>query len=69
MDFLFLEQLVVDCTKLIPGMKFSDQQKSHFLTFCEVLNIIDRHFGYTYIIPCSGEINAAAVIDIFEKQI
>ena len=69
MDFLFLKQLVVDCTKLIPGMKFSDKQKPNFVTFYKVLNIIDRHSDYTYIIPSTGEINAAGVIDIFEKHI
>ena len=47
----------------------SDKQKPHFVTFCKVLNIIVRHSRYTYIIPCSGEINAAGVIDIFEKHI
>ena len=69
MDFLFLKQLVVDCTKLIPDMKFSHKQRPNFLTFCKVLNIIDRHSGYTYIIPCTGEINEAGVIDIFEQHI
>ena len=69
MDFLSLKQLVVDCTKLIPGMRFSDKQKPHCVTFCKVVNIIVRHSGYTYIIPCTGEINAAGVIDIFEKHI
>ena len=69
MDFFFLKQLVVNCTKLIPGMKFSDKQKPHFVTFCKVLNIIDRHCNYTYIICCIGENNAARVIDIFEKHI
>ena len=68
MDFLFLERLVVDCTKLIPGMRFSDKQKPHCVTFCELRNINDRNSGYTYIIPCTGEINAAGVIDIFEKH-
>ena len=68
-NFLFLKQLVVDGTKLIPGMRFSDTQKPHCVTFCKVLNIIDRHSVYTYIIPSTGEINAAGVIDIFEKHI
>ena len=68
-DFLFLKQLVVDCTKLIPDMKFSEKQKPHVVTFCKVLHIIDRHSGDTYIIHCTGEINAAGVIDIFEKHI
>ena len=69
MDFLLLKQLVVHCTKLISDMRFSDQQKPHFVTFCKVVNIIDRHSSYTYIIPCTGEINAAGVIHIFEKHI
>ena len=69
MDFLFLIHLIVDFTKLIPGMRFSDKQKPHFVTFCKLLTIIDRHSGYTYIIPCTGEINAAGVIDICEKHI
>ena len=69
MDFLFLKQLIVDCTKLIPGMKFSDKQKRHFVTVGKVLHIIDRHSGYTHIIHCTGEIYAAGVIDIFEKHI
>ena len=58
----------MDCTKLILQMRFSVIQKPHFVTFCKVLNIIDRHSGHTYIIPCSGDINAAGVIDIFEKH-
>ena len=69
MDFLFLKQLVVDYTKLIPGMRFSHKQKPHFVIFCKVLNIIDRHSGYTYIIPGTVEIKAVGVIDIFEKHI
>ena len=68
-DALYLKQLVVDCTKLIPGVRFSDKQKPHFVTFCKVLNIIDRHSSYPYILPCTDEINAAGVIDIFEKHI
>ena len=50
-------------------MRFSDKQKPHFVIFCKILNIIDRHSGYIYIISCTGEINAAGVIDIFEKYI
>ena len=69
MDFLFLKQLVVDCTKLIPDMKFSEKQKPHVVTFCKVLHIIDRHSGDTYIIHCTGEINAAGVLIIFAKHI
>ena len=68
-DLLFLKQLVVDCTKLIPGMKFSDKQKPHFVTFCKVLNIIDRLSGYAYIITCTGDNNAAGIINIFEEHI
>ena len=69
MNSLFLKQLVVDCIKLIPGMRFSDTQTPHLVTFCNVLNLIDRHCGYTYMIPCTGEINTVVVIDIFEKHI
>ena len=69
MDFLFPKQLVVDCTKLIPSLRFADKQKPHSVTFCKVLNIIDRHAGHTYMIPCTGEINAAGVIDIVERHI
>ena len=68
-DFSFLKQLVVDCTKLISGIKFSDKPKPHFVTFCKVLNIVNRHSGYTYIIPCTAEIYTAGVLDIFEKHI
>ena len=50
-------------------MRCSNKQKPHFLAFCRVLNIIDRHAGSAYIIRCTGEINAAGVIDIFEKHI
>ena len=50
-------------------MTFSDKQKPHVVTFCKVLKIIDRHSGYTYIISCTGEINAAGVIDIFVKHV
>ena len=64
MDFSFLKQLVVHCTKLIPSMKFSDKQKPDFVTFCKVLNIIDRRSGYTYMIRCMAEINAAGVVVI-----
>ena len=69
MDFLFLKQLIVDCTKLIPRLRLSDKQKPHFITLCNVLNIVDRHSGYTYIIPCTAEIDADGVIDIFERLI
>ena len=69
MDFLCLKQLLVDCTKLIPGLSLSDKQKPHFITNCKVLNIVDRHSGYTYIIPCTTEIDADGVIDIFERLI
>ena len=69
MDSIFLKQFVVDCAKLMPVLKCSDQQKPHFVTLCKVLNIIDRNLGYTYIIHCNGEINAAGVIDGFEKHI
>ena len=50
-------------------MRFSDTQKPHFVTFCKVLNIMHRDSGYTYMIRCTGEINAAGVIDIFETHI
>ena len=69
MNVLFLKPLVVDCIQLNPGMKFSKKQEAHFVTFREVLNIIDRHSGYTYIISCTVEINAAGLIHIFEKNI
>ena len=69
MDFLFFTQLIVDCTKLIPGLRLSDKQKPHFITVCKVLNIVDRHSGYTYLIPCTAEIDADGVIDIFERLI
>ena len=59
----------MDCTKLISGLRFSDKAKPHYVTICKVLNIIDRHSGYTNIIPCTGEINAAGVSDIFERHI
>ena len=69
MDFLFLTQLIVACTKLIPGLRLPDTQKAHFITLCKVLNNVDRHSGYTYIIPCTVEIDADGVIDIFERLI
>ena len=50
-------------------MSWSDQYKPHFVTYCKVQNIIDRHSGYTNIIHCSSEIKAAGVIHIFEKHI
>ena len=50
-------------------MKFSDKQKHYFVTFCKVRNIIDRHSGYAHIIPRTADINAAAVMGIFEKHI
>ena len=69
MDFLLLKQLIVDCTKFIPVLRLSDKQKTHLITLCKVLNIVDRHSGYTYIIPCTAEIDADGVIDIFERLI
>ena len=69
MDFRFLKQFIVDCTKLISGLRLSDKPKPHFITLCKVLNIVDRHSGYAYIIPCTADIDADAVIDIFEKLI
>ena len=59
----------MDCTKLVPSMKFSDKQKPHFVTFYIVLNIVYRNSGYMYIIPCTAKINAEVVIHIFEKHI
>ena len=50
-------------------MRLSDKQKPHLITLCKVLNIVDRHSGYTSIIPCTAEIDADAVIDIFERLI
>ena len=50
-------------------MRFANKQKPHFLILCKVLNIIVRHSSYTYIRGCTREINAAGVIDIFEKHI
>ena len=49
-------------------MPFSDTQKTHFVTFCKVVNISDRNSGDTCIIPCNREIDAAEVIHIFEKH-
>ena len=69
MDFLFLEQSVVDCMQLIPGMRFSNQQKPHVVTFFKVLKILNRYSGYSFIIRCTGEINAAGVIDMVKKHI
>ena len=69
MDFLFLKQFLVDCTKLIPGLRLADKQKPDCITLCKVLHIVDRHSGYTYIIPCTAEIDADGVIDIFERLI
>ena len=66
MDFLFLKQLSLDCTKLIPGLRLSDLQKPHFSTLCKVLNIVDSHSGYTYIIHRAAEIDGDGIIDIFE---
>ena len=65
LNVLFLKQLAVDCKKLIPGMRYSAKQKPHLITCCKVLNIMDRHSDDNYIIRCTGEINAAGVIDIF----
>ena len=69
MDFQFLKELIVDCTKLIPVLRLSDKQKPHFITRCKVLNIVDRHGSYTYIIPCTTELDADRVIDIVAKLI
>ena len=69
MHFLFWKQLIVDYTKLIPELRLSDKQKPHFIILCKVLNIVDRNSGYTYIIPCTAEIDADGVIDIFERLI
>ena len=64
----FLTQFV-HCTKLILGIRFSHEQKPHYVIFCLALTIIDWHSGYTYIIPSTGEILAAGVIHIFEQHI
>ena len=69
MDFLFLKQLIVSCTKLIPGLRLSHKQNPHFITLCKVLNIIDRHSGYTYVIPCTAEIDADGLMDIIPRLI
>ena len=69
MDFLFLKQLIVDCTKLIPGLRLSDKQKPDFIAVCKVLNIVNTHSGHTYIIPCTANIDADGIIDIFERLI
>ena len=69
MDCLFLKQFIVVCTKLIPGLRLSDKQKPHFIRLCKVLNIVDRHSGYTHIIPCTAEIDADSIIAIFETLI
>ena len=69
MDLVFLKQLVVDCTKLIPAMSCCDQYKPDVVTYRKVQHIIDRHSAYTNIILCSREINAAGVINMFEKHI
>ena len=50
-------------------MRLSDKQKPHVIILCKVLNIVDRHSGYTYIILCTAEIDADGVIDIFERLI
>ena len=68
-DLRFLKQLIVGCSKLIPGMGLSDEQKPHFITLCKVVNVVDRHSGYTYMIPCTPEIDADGVIDILERLI
>ena len=69
MAFLYLKLLNVDCTKLILALRLSDKQKPHFITLCKVLNIVDMYSGYTYIIPCTAEIDADCVIDIFARLI
>ena len=48
---------------------FYNKQKLYFLVLYAVLNNIDRHSGYTYIILYSAEIDRAGVIDVFEKSI
>ena len=67
MGFLLLKQLIVDCTKLIPALRLSDQQKPHSITLYKFLNIVDRQSGHTYIIPCTAEIDVDGVIDIFKR--
>ena len=69
MDLRFLKKIIVDCTKLIPGLRLPDKQNPHFIRLCKVLNIIDRHSGYTDSTPCTAEIEAGDVIDIFETHI
>ena len=69
MDFLFLKQLIVDCTKFIPGLRLADKQKPHLITLCKVLNIVNRQSDYTYIIPYTTEIDADGIIDILERLI
>ena len=69
MDFQFLKRLIVDCTKFMPGLRLSDKQEANFFTLCKVLNIVDRHSGYSCIILCTAEIDADGVIDIIERLI
>ena len=69
MQFLFSKQLTDDYTKLIDGLRLSDKRKPHFITLCKVRNIVDRHSGYTYIIPCTTDMYADSVIYIFERLI
>lgn len=69
MNFLFLKEIIVACMKLIPRFILSDKEKPHLITLYKVVNLVDSHLRYTYIIPCSAEIDADVVIDIFESRI
>ena len=54
---------------LIPGFPICDSQKPYFITLYKVLNGVDRHSGYIHIMPCTEEIDADGIMDIFETLI
>ena len=62
-------QSSVDCTKLIPRLRLFDKQKTRYITLCNILNIVNRRLGDTDIMPCTTEIHADSIIDMFERLI
>ena len=69
MNFQLLQQSSVDCTQFMPRLRLSDKQNMHYITLCNIMNIVDRRLGDTYIMPCTTEIDADRISDIFERLI
>ena len=54
---------------LIPSIILFDKLKLYLVIFYKVLNIMNRHCSYTYIILYTVEMNTAGVMVIFRQHI